>query len=719
MNFSKSLFPFLLCTLTLTTCSDTPYQHRQVLTVANTVKAPLLNINHHIRYTPRPSETFEFPIKQDEIGPYLPLYSGDLSYPFACSSYESGLGQPEIDNHELLGTPVFKEKNGQLTPQVLGFSKDCLVKTQIRFYVAKNEKQYQEVHDLKTLKLNETDILLRVEQGSINRYIYVIMMPITLPEVTDRTASSLWNKRLIYQFAGGVGIGFLQGKLDPTQLIERRFNQLKKGYAVISSSGNKTSYTYNMLQAEETATRVKKQFIALYGKPLYTVGIGGSGGGLAQYLLAQNAPGLIDGALPLYSYPDMVSQTLYALDCDLFNNYYTFRSDLAFWDNSERKLAIEGLNNNETEHKSWFFYPINQLLHLKKPYLPKNYSECINGYFGLSALVNNPDQGFLKPNFSPNVKEITHWSYWQDLANIFGKDQHGFANSIWDNQAVQYGLVALQNNQITPQQFIDLNYQIGGWKPAHQMKKEQLLFVPFTNIGIWLSQWSNHNINQADERPAKRSKASLSAIERAYRYGQVFLGFNDIPTIDIHHYLEPQLNMHHVSTAFATRLRIAEQTGSIHNHKIWIADPAYTPLEEAFLAMDKWLLQPESLNQEQVSDRCFAADGSVIAKGEDVWNDKWNQQQQGGCAKQFPIYSNSRIQAGGPWSGSIFKCHTVSVATAIQAGLYGNHDMKPYQEQLAAIFPDGVCDYRLGDSAKPKDLIADESTTHPSIAFSN
>ena len=703
MNVFKSCLIIFFYTLTLSTCSETPYQYRQVLTVATNTPAPLIDVDSHLRFSKRPSDPYSYPIKVGEIGPTLPLFSGDLTYPFACSTWESGLGQPEVDNHELLGTPVFMEQNGQLTNKVIGFSKDCIIKTQIRFFIASSPEHSTEVFNLETLTLKADEILLRVEQGTINRYIYTLMMPIEQSEWTNRTAQSLWNKRLIYQFAGGVGIGFRQGKFAPQKLIERRFGQLKKGYAVISSSGNKTSHTYNMLQAEDTALRVKKQFISLYGDPLYTVGIGGSGGGLAQYLLAQNAPGLIDGALPLYSYPDMVSQTLYALDCDLFNNYYTFRSDLAYWDNQNKKRALEGLNSEQLEHKSWFFYPINQLLNAKPIYLPKIYSECVNGYFGLSALVNNPDQGFLRKTYSPHVKEITHWSYWQDLANVFGKDQHGYAHSIWDNQGVQYGLKALQEDVITAEEFIDLNFHIGGWKGANEMTKEQLLFIPFTKIGIWLTQWSNHNITQSLHTPAPRSSASLKAVENAYRYGQVFLGYNDIPTIDIHHYLEEQLDMHHVSTVFATRLRILEQTGTAKNHKIWIADAEFTPMDEAFQAMDDWLLKGKP-NDTLVSDRCFNKEGEIIAQGDTVWNDSWNNQIQGPCAKHFKIYTNSRIQAGGPWQGSIFKCHTIPVQQAINKGHYGNHNMQDYLPQLTEIFPEGVCDYTQGDSAKPNSL---------------
>ena len=263
----------------------------------------------------------------------------------------------------------------------------------------------------------------------------------------------------------------------------------------------------------------------------------------------------------------------------------------------------------------------------------------------------------------------------------------------------------MQKNIISPKEFIHLNYNIGGWKPQNKMKQEQLVYLPFTKIPIWMTQWSRHNIFTADKGPAKRSKASNKAIEQAYRYGQVYIGFNDIPTIDIHHYLEPKLDMHHISTSFATRLRIEAQTSTLKNHKIWIAHPDHTPLEAAFTAMDEWLLKGDSKKlQSQTSDRCFDKNGGVIAQGLDVWNGDWNKKENGKCTTTYPIYTNSRIQAGGPWQGSIFKCKTMAVEQAIELGLYGDHDMAPYIEQLKEIYPNGVCDYRYDDIAKPMDM---------------
>ena len=92
----------------------------------------LLNVTEHIRFTPRPEETFDFPIPQGGIGPTKSLYSGPTQYPFYCMTLDSGLGQPEIDNHQGYGVPVYKDVERQEV--ILGYSKDCGVKTQLRYY---------------------------------------------------------------------------------------------------------------------------------------------------------------------------------------------------------------------------------------------------------------------------------------------------------------------------------------------------------------------------------------------------------------------------------------------------------------------------------------------------------------------------------------------------------------------------------------------------------
>jgi Tannase-like family of unknown function (DUF6351) len=97
---------------------------------------------------------------------------------------------------------------------------------------------------------------------------------------------------------------------------------LKLGYAVVNSTGLRTNTHYNLQLGGETALMLKEHFIEDHGVPLYSVGVGGSGGAIQQYVYAQNHPGLLDAAIPQYSYSDMITQTIHVGDCELLEHYY-------------------------------------------------------------------------------------------------------------------------------------------------------------------------------------------------------------------------------------------------------------------------------------------------------------------------------------------------------------------------------------------------------------
>jgi len=702
------------------------YEARQVKALPPVIQTDALPVKTHIRHTERPEETFPFPIEVGEIGPVAPLYAGGPQYPFYCMTLDSQLGQPLVDNQNGWGVPVYDDQD-----KIIGYSKDCSVPTQVRYVAEMAPGKYQFFDQTPP---EGYQYIYRFEQGTINRFIYAILMPITLADIGIREQSSKWNKRLIYLFSGGSGIGFRQGRLRFDKLTRHLHDQLHQGYALITSTGNKTSYTYNMLLAEDTARRVKKQFTSLYGDPDYTVGIGGSGGALAQYLIGQNSTGILDGLIPLYSYPDMVSQTIYALDCDLLNSYYSFKSrNPYFWQNWTNRQKVSGLNaRNGERHFSWFLDVMNQVLAGRFPTIPEGNSECINGWLGLASFVHNPSQGFLRHFFSDNVVADTQWTYWEDMVNLYGRDHQGYARSAWGNQGIQYGLAALRRGEITPEQFVHLNWYIGSWKPMEEMQPETIWAPYGKKSSLWLTLWSRHNITQANQpsteppkyleagfhsqptpkSPAPRREPDSKAIEAAYRSGQVFIGNVELPIIDLRHYLENELDMHHLSASFSSRIRIQEAKGHAKHQVIWVSHKSYFPITEAFDLMDAWLKNIKASPQkavwqnkpQQLQDACIDKTGDIIHQGNDVWNGPWNNQATGKCMQRFKVYSNSRIQAGGPWQGSVFKCHLISVEQAIKRDFYGNTDIHKHKAELEQIFPEGVCDYSRGDSAKPLDL---------------
>jgi hypothetical protein len=101
-------------------------------------------------------------------------------------------------------------------------------------------------------------------------------------------------------------------------------------------------------------------------------------------------------------------------------------------------------------------------------------------------------------------------------------------------------------------------------------------------------------------------------------------------------------------------------------------------------------------------DRCFTTPGQEIAAGDGVWNGILDAAPAGPCTQAFPIHRSSRIVAGGPIEGGIFKCGLQSVDAAIGAGVYGAWVPSAVQKaRLEQIFPDGVCDWSQGDVGRP------------------
>ncbi|MEY8199653.1 MAG: DUF6351 family protein, partial [Colwellia sp.] len=113
----------------------------------------------------------------------------------------------------------------------------------------------------------------------------------------------------------------------------------------------------------------------------------------------------------------------------------------------------------------------------------------------------------------------------------------------------------------------------------------------------------------------------------------------------------------------------------------------------------------------QLQDTCFDDQGGVLATGKDVWHGNWKEVgdgkkalKRGVCAEHYAIFSNSRIQAEGPWQGSVFKCYKIPFEQAIKQGMYAGINLAEQLTSLRAIFSQGVCDYSQGDAGRPSDL---------------
>ncbi len=638
-----------------------------------------------------------------------PVFSGPHQYPFVCTTMTQGLGQPITDD-PVTGTKVFDASNN-----LVGYSRNCSVLTQVVFLYRTAAGAWApytlgmarpvDMATTKTLDGKTVDFIVRWERGTINRFIFSIAMLAPYDEDPSNPNRDAWNQRVIYRFDGGVAIGHTQGNLSTSASLYDV--GLKGGYAILYSSGTRTGTHYNLQLGGETALMVKERFIELYDVPLYTVGVGGSGGGIQQYIYAQNHPGLIDAAIPQYAYPEMVSQVVHIGDCELLEHYMdNLDSDNPRWQTWTNRSLLEGLNASNT---------------VLNPYTrTAGSTECINGWRGNTPLVFNRWYGQARNQelFEPQSAIATiEWTHFADLVNIVGRDADGYARRYWDNVGVQYGLQAVASGQITPEEFLKLNATISGWKKTADMVQEGSPFYPpgVIDPNNW-DPWSQRNQVYSTNplfSPAPRTKGSVKAMRAVYRAGLVFMGDIDIPIIDWRNYREAELNMHNTQQSFAARQRIRKARGDADNQAIWFTDKAsFDQTPEALDVMDQWMLNMLANPGKGVAgnkpplatDRCFDAEGNQIAAGSTVWDGILDTNPPGACTNTnlFKIYRTSRRVAGGPFEQSIFKCQLVSIGKAIGRGFYGM--WKPNaaeQTLLTRIFPDGVCDYTQPDQGLP------------------
>jgi hypothetical protein len=688
-----------------------------------------------------------------------PIFSGPQQQPFVCTTARarfdgrSLLSQPLVDNQDRIGIPVAAEdaqgdypQDGRGYPtaeaQIVGWSKDCAANARIDYVYGTTGGQFRWLDDpagplpadiatVTTLDGQTAPFIVRWERGTINRFIYSVAMLAPAGEADPASPDdSLWNRRLVFSFDGGVGIGHFQGTTSAGSILPT--DLLGKGYGVMWSSGTRTSTHYNLQVGGETALMLKEHTVEAHGVPDYTVAVGGSGGAIQQYVYAQNHPGLIDAAIPQYSYSDMVTQTIHVGDCELLEHYFDVSGRAnPRWKDPEVRQAIMGLNAtnfpknlSQGEIDQWNgLYGLYGLLGYqvmdRDPASPAPaLTECRASWFGLTPLTLNPT--FTNVNDIDKLAQGTagvEWTHWGDTVNIYGRGADGFARVPWDNVGVQYGLRALVDGAITPADFLDLNAQVGSWKNTAEMVPEGFPFQgAFSALNF--DPWSSRNMNLSSDggaTPAPRREGDPDAMRAAYTSGMEFQGDIDIPIIDWRHYLEDELDMHHSHQSFATRQRMLNADGDASNQVIWFTDArparAFDQTPMAFEVIDEWMANIAAHPERSVArnkparavDSCFDTNGNLIASGRNVWDGVLDDRPDDACTQHFPVYSSSRRQAGGPYEGGVWKCQLQSVDRAIRKGLYG--DWQPTgteKARLEQIFPDGVCDYTKPDAGGPR-----------------
>lgn len=513
-------------------------------------------------------------------------------------------------------------------------------------------------------------LIVRNEMGIINRAAYVISVlhdPAAGPAPTPTARSGGWNGKLIYASRGGVQPGYHQGRtigsLDEKKAYVGGENNnlheslIRQGYALAGASLNVTGTTTDHVVQAETMAKVKERFIEAYGPPIFTIGMGTSGGSMSQHLIAQNYPGLMDAIMPWRSYPDVISFQTPLNDCNLLVNY--FKNTKAKWTDLQ-KTAVSG--------KITFGYclePATRFPNLKADNCDLSVKDRISSDPALKA-------------------KGVRCTYQDNLVNVFGRDpKNGFARSPWDNTGIQYGLQALNDGIITADQFIDLNAAIGG-----------------------------HDIN--GNIVAQRAVGDGEALRLVYATGRLNQGVGglaNMPILDIRGYtdgictvgpcpprLATDVDVHDGYHSLVTRARLMKANGHANNHvRMVITEVGHrgpdSPLSIVSVAavaeLDKWMTaivndkSSKPLAEKVVANRpkdfvdaCYTGEDAKIT----------NMDR---CGQLFPIASDARIVAGAPWTEDILKCQLKPVAASDYKVTLSAAQM----QRLQQVFTGGVCDY--------------------------
>jgi hypothetical protein len=260
------------------------------------------------------------------------------------------------------------------------------------------------------------------------------------------------------------------------------------------------------------------------------------------------------------------------------------------------------------------------------------------------------------------------------MINMFGPfqgdDPYGYAGFPFDDVGVEFGLKALEQGSITPQQFVDLNQKIGGY--------------------------DNNLI-----RTATRWAAQEPALANDYRGGGVNETNNltGVPIIDIR---GPDAGyVHDAYRSWTIRARLQAAEGHFpKNDVIWFGEePEYGDQGEpgiALVDMDGWLSAVEADGRDvqlaqKVADDRPAAVHDECSNVPDV--DQVIVPGVGEVCQNTTLqtrFATPRMMAGEGLATDQEKCQLKPLNPA---DFYPVAFSDQEWEQLQQIFPDGVCDY--------------------------
>jgi hypothetical protein len=494
--------------------------------------------------------------------------------------------------------------------------------------------------------------VVRVEQGVINRGVYWIWVLDPSP-ATEQWDPSGWNERLVFRFGGGCGTQYSQGL---PLLAQQGFDPdlLARGYAVTTNTLTTFQSNCNDALTAEAALMTKEHFVEQYGVPEFTIGDGGSGGAIQQLLVAQNYPGILDGISPSLPFPDAITIASGVTDCGLMQAWFT-TPEAATW-SDEQRAAVAG-NATPGTCAMW----------------DRLFVSGVNPRVGCDPSL--ADQVY-DPVTRPQGVRCTL----QDInVAVYGRDPAtGFARRALGNVGVQYGLKALADGQIDIEQFIAINEGIGSFDIDGNI-------VP------------------------TRTAADLDAVATSFRSGRVVSGgpLHDVPIVLRDIYTDDLGDIHTRMHAFTIRERLRAGDTDAPNLLLWTQPAGGADLIGALMGdtgsgngpiflIDQWLTTmvttdpalptAERLQRSKPGEalqRCVLEDGSVISGGWEIYD------EPGPCRDAYPVLGDPRTVAGAPPRNDVLAC----ALEPLDPNDYPVPLDPAQRDRLAAVFPDGVCDW--------------------------
>lgn len=320
--------------------------------------------------------------------------------------------------------------------------------------------------------------IVRIETGVMNRDRYQIMSLFQPGQQWNALSpQEQWNSKILIHHGGNVGVSYGMGQ-PPNGDISGTAPEgaepllgdsisvaLARGFVTLSTAQANLGHNVNLVTAAESLVMAKEHIVEQYGLVRYTIGTGCSGGSIAQQHIANAYPGIYQGLIVQCSYPDVWTTATQFADYNLLNEYL---GNQVAQDPADLVTFVESLLQDPVLAVQWpAFYghlPVNPIVSDLAffPSASPDQENCPG--LARKTEVYDPETrpdglrcgliDYMVNQFGTRTPEV-----WSPNEQLLSK---GFAGIPLDNTGVQYGLKALHDGVITGAQFLAVNRNIGG-----------------------------------------------------------------------------------------------------------------------------------------------------------------------------------------------------------------------------------------------------------------